>query len=506
MRKFVLLLMLGLALIGFGCSDENPDAPAGGGTHPMDGSFVAGSVHGPVAKADLTFCQACHAEPGGPGSNPRFNVGIDSQGGVGCEACHPANAAHPANWAGPNATFHYSAGNIQQSCTLCHGAALDGVGAVTGAELDGNACLDCHAETSGFTLDCTACHEMPPDAVADDLDVPLAVDHGTVANISSHDVCVTCHGMKEDDSAAGTFLPTSNYDLFDAAADTNGDHWDGNINMNSGVGYDETQWGCNACHGIDGSHELSDSGLPVVSEDYGGGSAPHALDGSFLNGASHGPAAEARDASFPNGLLDCQDCHAEAGTDNPQFNVGINSAGGSGCESCHGLNTAHPVPGGPLVSQTWYDTGATHSDIALVDMEAMCILCHDLPDGSGPASGGVGPSCASCHPGDVQANPSGCVSCHNLPPDGNAPAGNVRPNRDGEHTRAVHAFFDCGACHFGVGFGTADHFDDSTPASVDIHSDYDVDGTDAIYDPGTGNCTNVSCHGSDIGNTEGPWY
>ena len=34
------------------------------------------ALHGPAAKADLTYCQSCHSDKpsGGPGSNPRFNV------------------------------------------------------------------------------------------------------------------------------------------------------------------------------------------------------------------------------------------------------------------------------------------------------------------------------------------------------------------------------------------------------------------------------------------------
>lgn len=464
----------------FSASFDGLSCHAGGPVpHPMDGTFLTGSVHGPEAKADLTFCQKCHSDnpTGGAGSNPRFNVGIDSQGSTGCEACHGVNYAHPAAWAGPNSTFHYSAGNIQNACTLCHGASLDGVGGV------GVSCLGCHDSVSTFTLDCAACHGTPPGATE-------TVDHGGVSAITSHDVCTVCHGMKET-TTGGAFSAAANYTLFDKATDTQGDHWDGNINMNSATGYNETNFGCDTalCHGNDATHQLSDSGLPVVTADFGGANVPHAVDGSFLLPANHGPAVKAQAAAFPNGLLDCQPCHAEAGTDNPRFNVGINSVGGTGCEACHPVNAAHP--------SNWYDVGSKHSDIAVADLSAMCVLCHVSAAG-GPASPAVGPACVTCHPADPLANPTGCASCHNTPPDGGAVAGNVRPNRQGQHNRAGHTSLinatpslTCVRCHSGAGVGTAVHFDTASPADVTF---FHPDPTDTISAVSTG--TNTTCNGA----------
>lgn len=117
---------------GRGCHASGP----GQAPHPLDGSFLDGSNHGPIAKADLIVCQGCHGEPGFQGSNPRFNQGIS---GSGCEACHGINLAHPANWGRlSSATFHSSASNMENACTLCHGVNLDGVEGV------GVSCLDCH--------------------------------------------------------------------------------------------------------------------------------------------------------------------------------------------------------------------------------------------------------------------------------------------------------------------------------------------------------------------------
>ena len=467
--------------------DSRPCHPNGPGVapHPLDSTYLNGAVHGPDAKADLTACQACHGQPGGPGSNPRFNVGINSVNGTGCEACHGVNLAHPADWAGPNPTFHYTAGNIRNACTLCHGVDLDGVGGV------GVSCLICHAEAVNFTLDCIVCHGYPP------------ANHGNVSTIGSHDVCVVCHGMKES-ATGGSFAAVANYALFDKTTDTIGAHWDGNINMNSTPGYNQANFGCDTavCHANDAGHQLSDSGLPVVLGAYGLGAAvPHALDGSFLLPANHGPAAKGLTASFPDGLLDCQPCHAQAGNDNPRFNVGIVNPAvpnpGNGCEGCHNDLTAHPSVGA-RDNAPWYDVNVTHNDVN--GFATMCVLCHDTPAG-GPPSGGVGPACSVCHPADPLANPTGCVSCHNVPPDGGAPAGNATPNRTGQHGRAGHSSLisaipadTCARCHNNAGAGTAAHFDLIRPADVDfIHPDAS-DTITVVSSTATDTTCNGACH------------
>jgi hypothetical protein len=131
--------------------------------HPLDGSYLSGAVHGPDAKADLTVCQNCHGQQGGPGTNPRFNDGIVSAGGNGCENCHNDLTAHPSvgareavNWFDVGVT-HSDVGNLTVACGLCHGVALDGVSGV------GPACTACHtvdpvANPSG----CVSCHNTPP--------------------------------------------------------------------------------------------------------------------------------------------------------------------------------------------------------------------------------------------------------------------------------------------------------------------------------------------------------
>lgn len=128
--------------------------------------YTDAALHGPAAKADLTYCQSCHSDQpsGGPGSNPRFNVAKGSLA-TGCEgaSCHAAYMAHPTPWRGfvANDTGHMTAGNKANACVLCHGANLDGVGGV------GPACTMCHTAGSPLTLtNCTSCHGNPPNGSA----------------------------------------------------------------------------------------------------------------------------------------------------------------------------------------------------------------------------------------------------------------------------------------------------------------------------------------------------
>lgn len=173
---------------GLNCHSDGP----GQSPHPLDGTFLQGSVHGPVAKMDLVDCQGCHGQIGGPGTNPRFNIGIDRVGGTGCESCHGVNLAHPGSWAPLN---HASAGNIQGACTLCHGTNLDGVNGV------GVSCLDCHSTNPAANpTGCASCHNQPPNGATPGGNVSPnrngqhdRVGHAAWINDTPSLTCVRCH-------------------------------------------------------------------------------------------------------------------------------------------------------------------------------------------------------------------------------------------------------------------------------------------------------------------------
>ncbi|MCK9419256.1 MAG: CxxxxCH/CxxCH domain-containing protein [Nitrospirae bacterium] len=160
--------------------------------------FIDPTLHGPLAKADLTYCQACHADPSnsGAGSNPRFNVAKGSLA-TGCEgaSCHATNTAHPVPWKWATATSHQTAGNMTNACVLCHGVALAG-----GA---GPACSTCHTAGSPLTqTNCTSCHGKPPTGAVSPNVAGKHGKHDALANITG--VCNTCH------NGAGT--NTANHD------------------------------------------------------------------------------------------------------------------------------------------------------------------------------------------------------------------------------------------------------------------------------------------------------
>ena len=398
----------------------------------MDGSFLPGSVHGKVAKADLTFCQKCHSSDptGGPGSNPRFNVGIYNSSapapGTGCEQCHGRNLAHPVPWAGPNENkvYHYSAKNIQGACTLCHGVALDGVGGV------GINCKSCHAETTGFTLNCTACHGFPPDGVTPEPRVlaegGFLVNHSAVP-LGDHDQCATCHGVNNSlPGLTGSLMPSANYRSFDKTTDTIGDHWNGKINMNSQVGYNQTNFGCDlACHANDVNHRLSDSNLPVALADYGGGSAPHPVGNRWLLKSEH--------ATFAvNGTLACLSCHT------------LNDGGVlPTCQGCHQV--------------------APKMDLTT----SGCSSCHSYPpDGVNPVA--TQPNRAGKHGEHVgfTADTANCSACH-------LGAGSDTLNH----------------------YDRIDQTTPRYPADVNIPATYNAKSGAAMYDITAQTCSEVSCHG-----------
>jgi len=125
--------------------------------HPLP--FTNPALHGPLAKADLSFCQRCHAtSTGGAGSNPRFNGKIGDLVN-GCEDCHNFLTAHPSSppndtapWRGPFS--HQNAQNLTGACALCHGANLNGV-AEGGV---GPACSSCHRLSVLTNKNCSSCH------------------------------------------------------------------------------------------------------------------------------------------------------------------------------------------------------------------------------------------------------------------------------------------------------------------------------------------------------------
>lgn len=168
---------------GIGCHPDGPGHGAG---------FASAGQHGAKAKINLVSCQVCHATPTS-GGNPRFNV-VKNSLANGCETCHVAGTAHPTPWLPgrgvtngvTNATSHATAGNLAGACTLCHGAALNGVGGTAPSCMSA---ATCHTTSPLATpTGCTSCHGRPPNGVT----TPNQAFAHT-AHVFPNVACAACH-------------------------------------------------------------------------------------------------------------------------------------------------------------------------------------------------------------------------------------------------------------------------------------------------------------------------
>ncbi|MBU1710490.1 MAG: hypothetical protein KKE17_10845 [Proteobacteria bacterium] len=181
----------------------------GGPGEPHAIPFSDAALHGPEAKSNLAFCRECHATAG---SNPRFNLAFTTFAN-GCETCHDQDTAHPVPWLSTADNSHKTAGNLATACALCHGATLQGP-AEGGA---GPACQDCHAAgLPTALLNCTSCHNAPPNSAAPAGDIrPNQAGaheaHNGLPEITGLANCAACH------NSAGT----NTLDHFDSTAPAN---------------------------------------------------------------------------------------------------------------------------------------------------------------------------------------------------------------------------------------------------------------------------------------------
>jgi predicted CxxxxCH...CXXCH cytochrome family protein len=291
-----------------GCHAAGPGAP-----HAVP--FIDAALHGPEAKADLAYCQECHATPpaGGAGSNPRFNVALGSLTN-GCEDCHTQDTAHPyPSWSGAAANSHKTAGNLAVACALCHGATLQGP-AEGGI---GRACGDCHAAGSPLVLsNCTSCHNNPPDGTA-----PAGNSRPNRAGAHSvHDglpkvsgLCITCH------SGSGTNTSVH----FDATAPANVSGLE-TYDAKSGLfSYNPSTRRCSSvsCHGGQATPNWLTGTLDAATDC----KSCHVLGTSQFNSAN----SKEHDKHVNEKNLDCTDCHDPAKLVGDHF-VGLDTPGFEG--------------------------------------------------------------------------------------------------------------------------------------------------------------------------------
>jgi predicted CxxxxCH...CXXCH cytochrome family protein len=467
------------------CHDQNVGHPAG---------WADPTRHGATAKADLTFCQRCHSNNplGGAGSNPRFNVPLGNLVN-GCEDCHAPFAAHPPvlqipaafgviNNPDPLGTkwYRHRTSTNFGACNRCHGANLDGVGAVPGAP----SCTSCHRSGLPTTLkNCTSCHGKPPVGTV----YPnIASAHPAHTTLNVADLCGECHlGF-----GSGTLLHFQKAALQPAPQVASMAF--GTLSKTGGVVpvYNSANQQCTNvyCHGV----TLSG----------GTNKAPVWNDAAYLTaagcGTCHGfPPANAAHVGFTS-ATHCNTCHKHVNGTNDGFIDPTKHVNGV-IDVTAGIAHAFPFP------------GASHKSTTGATIVSTCVTCHAIgvAGASYPAAtAGAPPDCRSCH---LNADPGPdpqCSDCHGSAAN-NAAASAGRPNNSPavfpniarNHTAGRHAVA-CSICHSGGGPGTAAHGSSNhtartTPAQVKVTfatgADATVTGMVFTVSGASGRCSGT-CH------------
>jgi hypothetical protein len=390
-----------MALLAYGCSDKNPDAPLFGNAHLLswanpqfkgtetfhgsdvqaNGTRECAACHGSDLNglADVPGCRTCHFSPDGSKVPPEAewvhgqdrHIEFEADTAV-CNTCH----AHERKF-----------GVEPESCHDCHG---EGTNHVLGrALLDPNS-SDFHA--TGPMETCSSCHDVS-------------------------DKCYQCHF-----GSSGSKAPQ-------------GSGWTHGNNTQH-AGYTSNQATCNACHDL--------------NRTYGNGPASchdchlHDTGQAFLDKTSatfHGDDPQAGCADCHDPVTDCSSCHFDAsgskapqGTgwthgNNPQHAVytsdqatcntchDLNRSYGNGPESCHDCHATHDT------GQAFLDKNSStfHGD----ESQTGCSGCHNLVADCGSchfgSSGSKVPDWSSwTHNGDgtqhedFESVTNVCNACHDL--------------------------------------------------------------------------------------------
>lgn len=488
MRKYLWLLFIGLLAFCLSqCSklkDELPTRPKDDDTGLHETGWLdtlSTNFHGKYLRAhgwDLASCQKCH--------------GTDYNGGSSGSSCLKSGC-HTGS---------------PESCTTCHGGALNQTGAPPKD-------IDNHYQTKfkgvgahtahvadphwGRAYDCTECHYKPKqlnDVQHIDTDLPAEIVWGVFSKLDnlspiykdSSCANVYCHGASLSDGALKNPSWTQSEKL-----SCNACH---GLPPGSGAHKKHTeklQLDCNACH--DGYLKNSTVKLELH------------IDGKrdVQMNASYG-------GTYANGVCSNVSCH---GNKSPNWKSQSEFA----CTSCHGgadnTTGAPPVDLQGNTSRTARGVGAHTAHVSESDWARAydCNECHIKPANVGDAghidnrrpaeivwgdlsrTGNLTPNwdgtkCENvyCHGGSLKdgsvKNPQWtrtealpCNACHGLPPD------------TGAHDE--HDQLDCKICHEGYSknatVAKAIHID----GKPDVKLDAAVGGS---YSNGV--CSNVVCHGS----------
>ncbi|MBT1070982.1 CxxxxCH/CxxCH domain c-type cytochrome [Pelotalea chapellei] len=471
--------------------------------HPA--GYATPQVHGAAAKAAPTFssgldsCSGCH------GSG--FAGGFLST--VSCFTCHGISAPHAKNWATSTTSSHSNSdpGNAA-TCYQCHagGRLLKNLPAPP-------------AQPAGTPPSCfnnTLCHGgLHPVGWIN------PAQHGTAAKSQpgtgvGFTNCKNCHGndFKGGSTGVSCFSASSQNGSCHLrnGSPVNAPHaalpWRATSPAPTHTSTVDDAQGSNAavcaqCH-LKGANLRT-----AIITSYAGGT-PGCFNGTLCHASMGHPAGWAdpaqHGATAKANLTYCQTCHSNnpggGPGSNPRFNVVLGRLT-AGCETCHGVNTAHPpvlqIPAGfgitsldPLGTPWFRHRTATNFDV--------CNRCHGAN-----LEGGIGPRCQNCHlaalPTSTINNADPCSSCHSQPP-----SGTVYPNINGAHSNHliinVAAGSLCNECHLGFGSGTLSHFNKAklqpAPqiAGIAFNTLSKTGSLVPAYNSATQQCTNTYCHGN----------
>lgn len=467
------ILKYGIALLCvinlWGCSKGNSGAaPAIDPTtrHHM-ADWKNGLVHGGLdygASKSMAACQECH--------------GIDFTGGISKVSCLNTAGCHGANVSSPHPRRPWKGGLITHTLVKTTNAAVCAACHTKGANLQ-TPVIKTYSDGAPGCFNSTLCHGVVGHA-NDPQPWSAGANHGANPGITgrpgakfSIQACQSCHAT-----------PSSGQ----------------NPSFNNPIG--SRPQGCNSVNCHDQNPHLAH---------------PYGWVPSFGSGVSH---ASAGDMAASCGLCHGTNLDGVAGiapscspTTSPiaglrcHFTKPVDTAGVTiGCVSCHG-----GPPNGPNGASFPNTANAHPKHTAIAGVS--CFTCHNGA-GSGtsqhatltravvsllPTQAGAGAtynpttgtcSNVSCHIGTTPpwntTVSSGCATCHTAPLAG----------ASGRHTKHWNALLNiqCDTCHINAA-NSGTHTTNPIVVGAPLPAKYNENGATASYDPITGVCSNVICHG-----------
>lgn len=422
--------------------DSSGNHPAGWvQTHWLSVSALKGTLPGNAETAvalGATPCAECHGKDLAGGISKVSCFSVQDQNGI---QCHPKSLGHPSDWG--HAIQHGQSGAMAAAgvssgfawCSTCHG--------------------DDYRGGTGKAVSCFSCHTTAPHPAKPWIGGNLS--HATTSPTEAA-ACFKCHAGGNNFGAVLVSAPAAG-----SPAAPTPDCFNNTL-----------------CHG-------------------GQVTPPHVASATYLNASAHGTDAAGENPAKPElGLATCASCHADG---SGRFNRPNNNMS-NGCETCHAPFTAHPTPWLPARAAAGAlpvsPNTTSHAKVPAATLVTQCSPCH------GAALDGVGgrgnaPSCSTaapqfgirCHATSPAASPTGCTSCH--------PAFVGSKPATGAH--AAHLGLPnigCQACHSAGGVDSATGLGGPLHANgfVNVSSSaYRGKSGSFSYNPQTGTCANVRCHG-----------